>query len=383
MKIFFRYLFLRLLQPFVYCLLALTLLWVVADVYGTMEDFIDHKVTFAVFMHYYALQIPHMLIQVLPAAVLFSTLFTLLSLNRRSELVALQAGGVAPLWLLAPFILFGLINALALAYDMSGPAARADVTRNHIMKEIKGEGAGTKMQYVDEVNHRAWFFQDLSASGSGGKISGLSLVEQNAQNRDVDVYAAQEARWTGRFWRLNGVTKITYSVAGTPETQEKFEEFDLADVTTPPRQLALIMSRPEDLTVSQLAEYIASSTQTPDRIAEYRTEWWYRMLYPFSVLILMLFALVQSGRSDRRSPAAGIGIAIAVLVGYSVFMSVFMAAGKNNRLPPFVAVSFTEVIFAAVALHWLAVNNGWYWQMQEWYAAWRRDSASAVEKKLS
>jgi lipopolysaccharide export system permease protein len=383
MKIFFRYLFLRLLQPFVYCLMALTLLWVVADVYGTMEDFIDHKVTFAVFMHYYALQIPHMLVQVLPAAVLFSTLFTLLSLNRRSELVALQAGGVAPLWLLAPFLLFGLISALVLAYDMSGPAARADVTRNQIMKEIKGEGAGVKMQYVDEVNHRAWFFQDLSTSGSGGKISGLSLVEQNAQNRDVDVYAAKEARWTGRFWRLNGVTKITYNVGGSPEGQEKFEEFDLADVTTPPRQLSLIMSRPEDLTVSQLAEYIATSTQTPDRIAEYRTEWWYRMLYPFSVLILMLFALVQSGRGDRRSPAAGIGIAIAVLVGYSVFMSVFMAAGKNNRLPPFVAVSFTEILFAAVALHWLAVNNGWYWQVQEWYAAWRRDSAEVVEKKLS
>jgi lipopolysaccharide export system permease protein len=388
MKIFFRYLFLRLLQPFVYCLSALTILWVVADVYGTMEDFIDHKVTFVVFMHYYALQIPHMLVQVLPAAVLFSTLSTLLSLNRRSELVALQAGGMAPLWLLSPFLVFGLINALVLAYDMSGPAARAEVTRNHIMKGIKGESSGandiTNLPYVDGVNHRVWYFQDLNASGEGGKAKGLIIWEQDAQGHDVALYAAQEARWTGRFWRLSGgVKKITYNVSGNVESQENFEEFDLADVTTPPRQLSLVLSPPEDLTVSELSEYIATSTQTQDRLASYRTEWWYRMLYPFTVLILMLFALVQCGRSDRRSPAAGIGIAIAVLVAYSVFSSVFMAAGKNNRLPPFVAVSVTEVLFAAIALHWLAVNNGWYWQAQEWYTAWRRDGRKAPEIPVS
>jgi lipopolysaccharide export system permease protein len=388
MKIFFRYLFLRLLQPFVYCLTALTILWIVADVYGTMEDFIDHKVTFAVFMHYYALQIPHMLVQVLPAAVLFSTLFTLISLNRRSELVALQAGGVAPLWLLAPFLLFGLINVLVLGYDMSGPAARADVTRNNIMKVIKGNGSGgndvMNLPYIDEANHRVWYFQDLSTSGDTGKVEGLIIHQQDAQDHDVALYAAREARWTGRFWRLSGgVKKITYKVDGNVQSQETFEEFDLADVTTPPRQLSLVMSQPEDLSVGQLSEYIATSTQTPDRIAKFRTEWWYRILYPFCVLILMLFPLVQSGRNDRRSPAAGIGIAIAVLVSFSVFNSVFVAAGKNNRLPPFVAVSFTEVLFAAVALHWLAVNNGWYWQIQEWYAAWRKDGAGVAEKNLT
>jgi len=388
MKIFFRYLFLRLLQPFCYCLLGLTILWIVADVYGTMEDFIDHKVKFGVFIHYYALQIPHMLVQVLPAAALFSTLFTLISLNRRSELVALQAGGLAPLWLLAPFLLFGLINVLVLGYDMSGPAARAEVTRDNIMKVVKGEGSGgndvMNLPYIDEANHRVWYFQDLSTSGDTGKVEGLIIWEQDAQGHDVALYSAKTARWTGRFWRLSGgVKKITYRIDGNVESQESFEEFDLADVTTPPRQLSLVMSPPEDLSVGQLAEYIATSTQTPDRVAKYRTEWWYRILYPTTIIILMLYALVQMGRSDRRSPAAGIGIAIAVLISYSVFNSVLLAAGKNNRLPPFVAASFTEVVFAAIALHWMAVNNGWYWQIQEWYLAWRREGSGVVKEKLS
>jgi lipopolysaccharide export system permease protein len=381
-KIFFRYLFLRLLLPFCYCVAGLSILWVVADVYGTMEDFIEHKVKLVLFLKFYALQFPRMLVQVLPAAVLFSTLFTLLSLKRRSELVALQAGGLAPLALLAPFLLFGAVNAVLLFYDMSGPAPAAGVTRDRIMQEVRGKGTGANefinLPYIDEVNHRAWFFQDLKVGRAGdAKATGIEIVQQDPDNHDISNIVANEGRWTGQFWRLTGAKRVTYTVDGAVQSQEHFSEYDLSDVTTPPQQLALIASQPEDLTLAQLSEYIASSTQSPQMVAKYRTEWWDRLLHPFSVIVLMLYALVQSGRNDRRSPAAGVGIAIGVLIGFSVLSSVFLSAGRFDRLPAFLAASATEWLFLAVALHWLAVNNGWYWQIQEWYRDWRADESAA------
>jgi lipopolysaccharide export system permease protein len=371
-KIFFRYLFLRLLVPFVYTVAAMSVLWIVSDVYGTMEDFIEHKVKFILFIRFYALQFPRMLVQVLPAAVLFSTLFTLLSLKRRSELVALQAGGLAPLLLLAPFLLFGALNVLVLMYDMSGPAPRAGVLRDRILKEVRGMGTGANefvnLPYVDEVNHRAWYFQDLRIGGDGGaKVSGIEVVQQDPQDHDIVEYAAAGGRWTGQFWKLTNAKKVTFNVDGAVESQQNYPEYDLSDVTTPPTQLSLVASEPEDLTLSQLSQYIATTQQASGLVAKYRTEWWYRILYPFSVVILMLYALAQGSRSDRRSPAAGIGIAIGVLIGFSVLDSVFMAAGKYDRLPPFVAVSLTEVI------------NGWYWQLQDWYRAWRRERTAPAE----
>ncbi len=386
-KIFFRYLFLRLLLPFCYTVAAMSILWIVSDVYGTMEDFIEHKVKFILFIRFYALQFPRMLVQVLPAAVLFSTLFTLLSLKRRSELVALQAGGLAPLLLLAPFLLFGALNVLILLYDMSGPAARAGVMRDRILKEVRGMGTGANefinLPYIDEVNHRAWYFQDLRIGSDGGaKATGIEVVQQDPQDHDIAEYVARTGYWTHQFWRLGTAKKVTYNVDGAVENQQSYPEFDLSDVTTPPSQLALIASEPEDLTLGQLSQYIATTDRSTVLVAKYRTEWWYRILYPFSVIVLMLFALAQGSRSDRRSPAAGIGIAIGVLIGFSVLNSIFMSAGRYDRLPPFVAVSLTEVVFLAIGVHWLAINNGWYWQVREWYSAWRRDAARDVKEKL-
>jgi lipopolysaccharide export system permease protein len=379
MKIFFRYLFVRLFEPFCYCLAGFTLLWVMADLYGTMEDFLDHKIHFSTVLWFYCLQIPRMLVQVLPAAVLFSTLFTLLTLNRRSELVALQAGGLAPHRLFAPFLLFGLICTLLLGYDMSGPAAKSEVARDRILADLKGNGTRanelTNLPYVDKVNYRVWYFNALDVSGDTGKARGVEIDQEDAEWHDVDVYVANLARWNGQFWKLSsGVKKIVYKEDGTVQEQKSYQELDMPDITTPPRELALIVSQPEQLTLGQLADYIATSTQTPEYVARYRTEWWYRIIYPFSVLVLMLYALLQGARSDRRSPVAGIGITVVVLIVFTLsFNGLFIPAGRYGRLPPFVAVALPEVVFAAVALHWLAIKNGWYWQLHEWYVRWNAD----------
>src|SRR5579863_384706 len=109
MKIFFRYLFIRLLIPFLIGLFACTVLWMMVDLYGNMDEFFGHGVKVRVILYFYSLQIPKMLVQVLPAALLFSTLWTLMALNRRSELVAFQSGGMAPIWLYTPFFLFAAI----------------------------------------------------------------------------------------------------------------------------------------------------------------------------------------------------------------------------------------------------------------------------------
>jgi lipopolysaccharide export system permease protein len=372
MKIFFRYLFMRLFQTFIIVLAACTVIWVMADLYGNMDEFLDHKVNFMLVLRFYILRLPQMLVQMLPAAMLFSTLFTLLNLNRRCELVALQSGGMAPLWMFSPFFLFAAIWVVVLAYDMSGPAASAEVTRERLLKQVKGQAVGKNvflnLPYVDNVNHFIWFFQRLDIGR--GTAKGLEVLQRDNQGHDMVKYFAREGQWTGQFWRLTGVKEVIYAGDGIVEEQKTYDELDLPDATIPPKQLSLIVSQPEQLTLSQLSQYIATSSQSQDYLAKYRTEWWYRIVYPFSVLVLILFALIQGARADRRSALAGVGLAIIVMIAFMMAMNVFMAVGRSNRLPPFIAATATETIFALVGLHLLAVNYGWWWQVHEWWKHW-------------
>jgi lipopolysaccharide export system permease protein len=357
----------RLCVPFAVCVCACALIWIMADLYGNIDDFLEHKVNVFTILRFYLLQIPSMLVQVLPAALLISTLWTLLALNRRCELVALQSGGMAPLLIFSPFFLFALIWVILLAVDMNWLSAKAEITRERLLLQVKGQNAQRdvfkNLPYVDKANRRIWFFGNLDLNQSTGK--NLTIVQEDADWHDMYIYSARTAVWTGDFWRLNGVLKIVYGVDGTVQDQKTFEVLDLPDITTPPKSLSLIVSQPSQLTVSELSQYIATSTSSEDNLAKYRTEWWYRMLYPLSLFIMMLFALTQGVSTDRRNALGGVMVALVVLLGFVASMQLFMAFGDHNRLPPFISVVATLFIFGVIGAYMLAVNTGWNWQLIE------------------
>jgi lipopolysaccharide export system permease protein len=359
----------RLLQVFTLVLVAMALIWIMVDLYGNIDDFLEHKVNLGKIAEFYFWNIPRMLVLVLPAAVLFSMLFTLMGLNRRSELVALQSGGMAPLVMFAPFFLFALLCVAALAYDMSGPSATAEVRRDRLLKQIKGQTAGrddlTLLINVDAIHHRAWFLQDLNTRS--GQAKGMVITDMDDQWQDQRTYAANAAQWTGESWQLSrGVSKILYGPGNVADQPKPYEAADL-DIATRPQQLALSQSDAAQMTIPQLAQYIATQKDSP-KLAQYRTEWWYRVLYPFCLPVLMLFSLQQGTRSDRRNALPGVFLAIIVYFAFTSSMYVFRAVGQHNHLPPYVAVGISEVVFGLIGLHLLALNNGWWWQLGQWWA---------------
>jgi lipopolysaccharide export system permease protein len=385
MKIYFRYLFLRLFVPFAICLCACTLIWIMVDIYGNLEDFLEHKgsffTTLGIILRFYSLQIPSMLVIVLPSALLISTMWTLLALNRRSELVAFQAGGMAPFWLFSPFVVFGAIWMAVLAFDLNWPAPLSLVTRERLLEQVKGQGGKSNvfanLPYKDRVNRRIWFFQSLDTNQ--GTAKGVSILERDDDDNDLQQYFAQKGEYTpGGFWRLTGVLKIVYNPVGGVAENRNYQQLD-TDVTTPPKEIALVLSEPEQLTVRQLSQYIDTSTSTEETLARYRTEWWYRMIYPSSVIVLILFGLLQGARIDRRDAAAGVFKTILVLIFYLVVLNLVLGLGNHDRLPPFVAVVATPLAFGLIALGLLASRYGWWWQIlgaaRLW---WGRKKASRI-----
>jgi lipopolysaccharide export system permease protein len=385
LKIYFRYLLLRLIMPFAVCLAGCTLIWIMVDVYGNLDDFLEGKggffSTLGTIIRFYSLQVPSMLVQVLPATMLISTMWTLLALNRRSEFVAFQAGGMAPLLLFAPFLVFGALATLVLLVDMNWPAPLSLVTRERLLEQVKGQSAKANvfanLPYNDRIGRRIWFFQSLDTNQ--GSARGVSILERDAEGNDIQEYFAQRADYTpGGFWRLSGVLLVTFSPGGGVEEQKNYEQMD-TEITTPPKLISLVVAQPEQLTFAQLSQYIATSTSTPENLAKFRTEWWYRLLYPLSLVVLTLYGLMQSARTDRRDAAAGVLKTILVLLLYVVVMNLSLQMGNHAKVPPVVAALATQFVFGAFGVYLLARKYGWWWQAGAFVKAWLRKQRLTVD----
>src|ERR1043165_205505 len=118
MKIFFRYILLELIQPFVFILIACIALWVVADLFGTLDDFLEEGAAWTMVLQFYMAQFPSIMVTMLPVALLFATLYTLLRLNSRSEIIAFMAGGISPFGLFTPFMVLAVACTAFLYYLM-------------------------------------------------------------------------------------------------------------------------------------------------------------------------------------------------------------------------------------------------------------------------
>lgn len=364
MKLLSRYLFFSLLQPFLFCLVAFSSLLIVADLFGSLDDFVRNKAPLELIFNYYAVFIPGLMTLVLPTTLLFATLYTLLRLSRNSELIAMQAGGVPLTKIYLPFFLLGLVCTAALYVIMLGAGGGAKSQREAIMARIRGQVDQEQIKlgqvFQDRGSGRVWFMQTLNLSQL--KAIGVEILQTDGVGRDQRKFYAAEARWQDGHLTLHEVQILSFNSEGDVIDQQTRTELPCPDWTEKPLDMVVLQLKPDELSLSQLQGSIARlHWQSEDSLAPYRTQILHLFTYPLSALVLLLYGLVDGSSHTRRNAAAGVFNAIFVLIAFFLVLNTFLAMGRGARISPVLAVFAPLVLFAGVGLFRLAPRLGFHW----------------------
>ena len=95
MKLLDRYVLWNFLQAYVYCIIGFLSIWLIFDVSDNISVFIDQHLSPWRLVHYYATQLPQILVILLPVAVLLALLFSLGRMSRSNEIVSMLTAGVS------------------------------------------------------------------------------------------------------------------------------------------------------------------------------------------------------------------------------------------------------------------------------------------------
>jgi lipopolysaccharide export system permease protein len=366
MKILFRYLLIQFLRPFLFAIIACSTLWFVFDLFDSLDEFVQQKASWTLVASYYLAILPKMMVPVIPMAFLFSTLYALLTLNRRYELVSIQSGGFSPFQMYAPLALLAFVLTLLLFYIVASPATQAEAARREIMLRLKNQSAVTTVfqgvVFRDSTLHRMWYVQRIDIAT--GVADGIEILQQNQSGVDAEKYFAENAEWTGHHWKLRRARKSVFTATGDLKAQESFPTLSLENFNTPPQDLTYIQRPPEELTWAQLRRYLGTGiTSETARLAAYRTQFYHVLAYPLTVFVFMLYALAFGTGSIRRNAAVGVFNAIFVLLAFLFLSEFFLALGRSNRLPPAFSALFPIFLFAAASLVLLAGQFGWWAQL--------------------
>jgi len=336
------------------------MLYAVIDLFEKLNEMIESNVELWVIFPYYLNSIPLIVVQTAPIAVLVSIMFSLGKFNKNNEIVAMRASGISLLRILRPLIVAGFLISVALFIinDRVVPDAMIKVaeikeekiekakrekkrrTGEKIRDNIAFYGMGNRLIYAKRYMVYAKKLEDLiihDQDENHNVTAKTTSVEVNRKNN----------RWLGKnvmFFHLDSQGRII----GDPE----FYEEKYLNIKEGPEEFEKRRHQTEFMSFAELKGYIERlSFEGGATIRNLKVDMNQKVALPFVNLIVVLIASPFALAHTRRGGVLlGIGISVAIVLGYYAVMSVSLAMGKAGFLHPVVAAWFANVLFATGGL---------------------------------
>jgi lipopolysaccharide export system permease protein len=346
-----RYVCRQVLGAFVLTLSAFVAISLIAEFFDRFDTFLRHDASVWAMVRTFALQIPMVVTQVIPLAVLAAALVGLGLMARHREFIAMRACGVSLWQILTPLLTLAvLITAFTLFWNETIVPLSAKRWHHVWNREVKGKGnlsvfAGREVWY----RGKAGFYNMNRVVLKRRTLVGLTVFQLGDGFTPARILTAERAVWTNAGWRFEGpTTEITDRDgiridAGFPEgfvLPETLEDFRVVAV------------EPQAFSYRMLRDQIRSLQAKGVDTSENWVDLYLKIALPTAAIIMMLLAVPLAVKSDRTaslSAAAGLGLAIGF--AYFIVLAFARALGMNGALPPMVAAWASNLVFGVVGLY--------------------------------
>lgn len=281
----------------------------------------------------YFYSIPENVFIVMPAAVLFATVFTVGNLNRHSEITAAKASGQSFYRLMLPVFAASLFaTGLAVVVGELAPGSSA---RMHAIQN-PGEQRSEAQRFNFVYRAEAGWIYTVGVLDRGKRLMRNLVLERQGSGPTYPGLAvtADSALWdsAGGTWTLyNGASR---SIADADhESTMRFARMQLPVLSQSPGELLIEPKAPDEMRYAELGRYIDALRRSGNDANKLIVEQALKLALPATCLIIALFGAPMAVSSPRAGTALGIAISLATTVIYLMMIQITKAVGASGFYP--------------------------------------------------
>lgn len=350
-RILDRYVLGQWLRIFLLTALGFPLVSILIRATDQLTQLLDRDVGAAAIALSYFYSLPEEMAQMIPAACLFATVFTLSPLSRNSELTAAKAGGVSFHRIIRPLVLASGL-AVGLSFLMTEVATRASARALELQKEKEVRHIRTRYNFVYRADGgwiyairqldtelRRMYHIVIERQGTGPDNPTLSVVADSAVYEDS----------LPGGWRLfTGSAHTIFD--STSVSTVRFGQMRFAPLTQRPRELLLEAKEPEEMDYRELGDYIENLRRSGTAVGKLGVERALKLAIPAACLVITLFGAPLALTAPRSGPAVGIAISLGTTVAYLLLINLMKAVGETGVISPTLAAWMPNVFFFLLAI---------------------------------
>ena len=343
------YVFTEFWKIFVATALGFPILIIVIDLTDNLDKYLSQHLSAGRIALSYLYWLPDSMFMILPAAVLFATVFSIGALTRHSEITAAKASGISFYRFIAP-IFAGAVIATIVGLILGELAPITNKKRLDILQ-------GT----LTSVTSDRYNFAYAADRGRIYKVGALHLVvpsiegiviERKGNGPDYPSYviSSNNASYrTRQGWLLQkGAMHLL-----TDSMQNLTFSFDsLVDrhFTEPPKQLTLTQKAPTDMGFRELGRFITSMERSGAEVNELRVERMLKLAIPVTCIVILLFGAPLATSTQRGGAAYGVGLSLATTVIFLMLIQLMKGVGGKGIIPADLAAWLPSIIFGVVGV---------------------------------
>jgi lipopolysaccharide export system permease protein len=349
-----RYVLQSWIRIFVVTALGFPLVSIVINLTDTLNRLLDRGLTMREIVVSYIYSVPENVFLVMPAAVLFATVFTVGAMGRHSELTAAKASGQSFHRLMRP-IFIAAAAASGLAFVVGELAPGATARQLEIQKAKPSRPTSTRFNFVYRGD-AGWVYTIRSLDVTNRQLKQLLLERQGTGlNYPGLVLTADSASYDAglKTWRLRrGASRIIASPAR--QATFNFRTMRLKALKQTPADLLAESKAPDEMRYAELGRYIDALKRSGNDANKLVVEQALKLALPATCIIIALFGAPLGVTTPRAGAAVGIAISLGTTVIFLLFVQITKAIGAGGLINPTLAAWIPNVVFLFAGLVLLA-----------------------------
>ena len=344
-----RYVFKEFFKILITTALGFPLLLVIIDLTDNLEKYLARNLPRRDIALSYLYWIPDSMFMVLPAAVLFATIFSIGAFTRHSEITAAKASGISFYRLALP-IFVGAILAAGLDLVLGEVVPVTNSKRLDLLAEDKFRGTTTRFNFAFAgENGRVYKVGTLNTNQ---RTLDQVQIERRGSGADYPtmIVAAQRASWSpAPGWTLEkGEMKLVTDSA--PDLSMSFDRMRDRKFAERPTDMMAKPRSPQEMRYRELTRFIRALERSGGDANQLRVERALKIAIPITCIIIALFGAPLATSTQRGGAAYGVGISLAVTVVFLMLVQMTKAIGGKGILPPDMAAWIPSALFAVLGV---------------------------------
>jgi lipopolysaccharide export system permease protein len=304
----------------------------------------------------YIYGVPETMFLVLPAAVLFATVFAIGGFTRHSEITAAKASGISFHRFIVP-IAFGALVSTGIGLMIAAITPEANRKRGELLQERRARNIDTRpsFTYASAGGKANRVYKIGFADALQGTLNEIE-IERKGSGPAFPSYVmhARDARYAAATgWTLKGgiihlLPDDSTSIAVT------FDSLRDNRMTEAPRLLMADPRAPEEMGFTDLGNFITAMERSGTDVNKFRTARMLKLAIPVTCVIIMLFGAPLATSTQRGGPALGVGISLATTIIFLMLVQLTQAIGDKGLVMPELAAWIPSAVFGVLGTILLA-----------------------------